>query len=117
MGSDPEVRRKLIVGIGGFLAVAGVAWLVWSRIPPPQLKADEQVFTTVDALFTALTSRDSKRLEDCERRLKAYHEEGRTSDAVAAKLDGIIQEARGGKWEPAAKRLYEFMLGQRGEAT
>lgn len=117
MGSDSEGRRKLLVGIGGFVVVVFVAWSIWSRIPPPQLKADEQVFTTVDALFTALTSRDSKRLDDCERRLKSYHEEGRTSDAVASTLDGIVKQAREGQWEPAARKLYTFMLGQRGETA
>ena len=115
MGSDSAGHRKLLVGLGGLFVVCSVAWIVWSRLPPPQLKADEQVFTTVDALFTALTSRDSKRLDDCERRLKSYHEQGKMSDAVAATLDGIVLQAREGKWEPASKKLYNFMLGQRGD--
>ena len=115
MASDPESRRKWAVMAAGILAVVGIAWVIWSRLPPPQLEADEQVFNTVDALFTAMTSRDSARLESCEERLKSYHEEGMMSDEVAATLDTIIEQARGGKWEPAAKDLYGFMLGQRGE--
>ena len=115
MPSDPESRRQWVVMVAGILALAGLAWVVWSRLPPPQLEADEQVFKTVDALFTALTARDGARLENCEERLNSYHEDGRISDEVAATLDSIIQQARVGKWEPAAKNLYGFMLGQRGE--
>jgi len=54
-------------------------------------------------------------MEDCDRRLKTYREEGRISAAAAGSLDDIIQQARGGQWEPAAKRLYDFMRGQRGQ--
>jgi hypothetical protein len=38
------------------------------------------------------------------------------SDAVAAQLDAIIQQAHAGDWEPAARTLYDFILGQRGGA-
>ena len=113
--NSSQVQRKWAVVTGGILAVIGIAWVIWSRSPPPQLGIDGQVFKTVDALFTAITSRDSSRLEDCERRLKAYHEEGRISDAAAGSLDAIIQQARNGHWEPAARRLYDFMRGQRGQ--
>jgi len=115
--NKPEVHRKRAVITGGILAVIGIAWVTWSRLPPPQLTVDGQVFNTVDALFTAVRSRDSSGLEGCERRLKAYHEEGRISDAVASTLDAIIQQARKGEWEPAARRLYDFMRGQRGQAA
>jgi hypothetical protein len=115
MASNADSRRNLAVVAGGVLAVIGIAWAIWSRLPPPQLQADEQVFNTVDALFTALTARDRKRLEECERRLKGYHDDGRMSNAAANTLDTIIKLAQDGKWEPAAKELYGFMLGQRGE--
>ena len=97
------------------MALIGIAWVIWSRRPPPQLEVDGQVFNTVDALFTAIRSRDSSALEGCERRLKAYHEQGRTSDAVASSLGAIIEQTREGQWEPAARRLYDFMRGQRGQ--
>ena len=118
MESDPDRRRKQAFAAGGVLALIGIAWVVWSNLPPPQLKlTDKQVFNTVDALFTALTSRDLARLTDCEQRLKTYHSEGRTSNAVASTLDAIVKQARAGEWEPAAKKLYEFMIGQRGTKT
>jgi hypothetical protein len=114
MASNNDDRRKWGIFGGGFLAIIVLALLIWSRLPPPQLQADEQVFNTVDALFTALTARDLARLDDCERRLKAYHEEGKTSRAVATRLDAIVKQAHDGHWEPAARKLYDFMLAQRG---
>lgn len=117
MANSPENLRKLAVGAGGLVALLGLSWVIWSSLPPPQLPVDEQVFNTVDALFTALTARDTKRLAECEQRLKTYHEEKKTSDAVAARLDAIIALARDGQWEPAARTLYDFMLGQRGEGV
>jgi hypothetical protein len=116
MANSFEGGRKLAVTAGGILALVGIAWAVWVRLPPPQLKADERVFNTVDALFTAITAHDRRRLEECDRRLKSYHAEGQTSDAVAATLDAIVKQAQDGKWDPAARKLYDFMLGQRGEA-
>ncbi len=115
MVRDSEAKRRW-----GFVACAIAIVLVlgmwlWIRRPPPQLKPDERVFNTVDALFTALTSRDPNRLEACDRRLKSYRQEGRLSAEAGEFLDSIIQEARDGNWEPAAKRLYDFMLRQRGQ--
>ncbi len=115
MTNSSKFQRKWAVMTGGILAVVGIVWGIWSRWLPPQLGVDAQVFNTVDALFTAITSRDTNQLADCERRLKAYHEEGRISDAVAGSLDAIIQQTRKGQWEPAARRLYDFIRGQRGQ--
>lgn len=112
--SQIDRRRQWLVGAGGLTALLMLITLIWLRLPPPQLKTDEQVFNTVDALFTALTSRDKTRLADCEQRLQAYRAEGKTSAAVADRLDAIIRQAHDGQWEPAAKQLYDFMLGQRG---
>lgn len=114
MGSSfSESRRELFAGT--VLLILVLAAVAWSRWPPPQLAADEDVLRTVDALFTALTSRDLDRLEDCERRLRTYRESGRLAEKPAQFLDGVMQQARADKWEPAAKRLYAFMYGQRGE--
>lgn len=114
MANSTDTQRKWVVAAGGLLALIGMGWVIWSRLPPPQLEVDEQVFNTVDALFTAITARDSDRLHECEERLDTYYEEGRISDKVAHSLDVVIEQAHDGKWEPAARRLYDFMLGQRG---
>lgn len=84
---------------------------------PPQMGPDEGVFRTVDALFTALTGRNEKQLAQCEQRLKGYQEAGKLPAKAAKSLDGIIQTARAGRWQPAAERLYDFMKGQRREGS
>lgn len=114
METDADGYRKLGVYSAGVLVAIVLAAMIWTRLPPPQIKTDEQVFNTVDALFTALNAKDRARLAECESRLKTYHDEGKTSDAVASRLDAIVKQAEDGQWEPAAKKLYAFILGQRG---
>jgi hypothetical protein len=96
------------------LAILLVGWLIW-RTRPPQMGADEEVFRTVDALFTAVTARDEKRLGQCEQRLQALRAAGKLPADASGHLDGIIRKARQGRWEPAAENLYTFMLAQRRE--
>ncbi len=97
------------------LAVGFVVVLVLSLRTPPQMGPDEAVFKTVDALYTAVRNQDEKQLAACEGRLNAYKEAGKLPKESAEYLDGVIAKARGGGWETAAKRLYEFMLAQRRE--
>ncbi|HVA50806.1 MAG TPA: hypothetical protein VNH11_30970 [Pirellulales bacterium] len=99
------------VGVCLALCAAG-AWWVWSAAPP-QLGGDEQVFDTVDALFTAVRARDPRLLDDCEQRLRTYEKDGKLSAPAVSYLDEIIEMARAGKWRPAAEKLYEFMKAQR----
>jgi hypothetical protein len=94
-------------------AVVAIAVLLLSR--PPQMGPDEDVFTTVDALYTAVRARDERLLADCETRLTAYRRAGKLPADAADHLDGVIAKARGGAWQPAAERLYDFMMAQRRE--
>jgi len=96
------------------LAVLLVCWFIRWR-SPPQMGADEEVFKTVDALFTAVTARDEKLLGDCERRLHAYKEAGKLPANAADYLDGVIRQSQEGKWASAAERLYDFMREQQCE--
>jgi hypothetical protein len=77
--------------------------------------ADEEAFAAVDALFTAVTARDEKRLGHCERRLGALKDAGKLPGDASDYLAGIIKTARDGRWEAAAGRLYNFMRAQRRE--
>jgi hypothetical protein len=86
-------------------------WL--SQRPKPQLTADDEVFKTVDALFTAVTSRDSHRLADCATRLQDHRDAGRLPQSAAVYLAGVIQKSQSGDWDHAAHELYDFMLQQR----
>jgi hypothetical protein len=93
-----------------------VLFLVQAYKSPPQIGTDDEVFATVDALFTALTSRDESRLDDCEERLLELREANQLPASAADHLDSVLQQARSGQWEPAAKRLYDFMYSQRRDA-
>jgi len=113
--SPPSLTpRRLSIGIGMIsLLLIGVA-IYWLR-PTPQLGADEEVLRTVDALFTAVTGRNDKALTQCEKRLRVYREAGKLPTPAADTLDSVINQARGGRWEPAATRLYAFILAQRAD--
>src|SRR5262249_44668907 len=61
------------LGIGVFLALRS----------PPQMGTDEEVFRTVDALFTAVTARDERLLAQCESRLHDYRAAGKLPPGAA----------------------------------
>jgi hypothetical protein len=112
--SNQTINRRSIL-IAGILGAVAVAGFQWSRRSPQIALDDEQVVATVDALFTAISTRNTDRLEDCARRLKSYHERGQTSSSVDSFLDSILAQARNGHWDPAARSLYDFILHQRGK--
>ena len=101
----------------GFVALVAILIIYhyWSR--PPQMGTSEEVFNTVDALYTAVRNHDDKRMGECEARLKGYREAGKLPESAANALDAIVRKARSGAWETAVSRLYEFMLAQRREGV
>jgi hypothetical protein len=105
-------RRIALAAAAITLAAVAAAWYVWWTAPP-QMGADAEVFTAVDALFTAVTARDDRLLGGCERRLRALKDAGTLPADAAGHLQRVIQTARAGQWEPAAERLYNFMIAQR----
>ena len=112
-GSSTSKRLVVAAAVVGLGVV--LLWLVvwWNR--PPQMGADEDVFRTVDALFTAVTAHDETRLGQCAQRLHAYREAGKLPADASDYLAGVIHKARAGGWESAAERLYGFMTAQRRE--
>lgn len=114
MTNPNGLDRRWIVALGLLAVVAGIL-LYRNFSGPPQIGSDEEVNKTVDALFTAMTTKDKQRLDDCEQRLKSYEESGRLPAKPARQLYSMIKQARDGQWEPAARRLYPFIYGQRGE--
>lgn len=80
---------------------------------PPQIGADRETFKAVDALYTAVSLRDPKLVAQCSATLKGLHDASKVPDRAFSSLESIIAEAKDGKWEPAQKRLSDFMEGQR----
>jgi hypothetical protein len=114
VASDKSPTRKRAViaaGVVGLPSFLLCFFIWWGR--PPQMGGDKEVVRSVDALFTAITARDQKLLGQCEKRLHAHNNAGKLPPEASHYLDGIIQKARAGRWEPAAERLYEFMKAQR----
>jgi hypothetical protein len=108
-------RRAALAAAAGGL-VLFVCWFVWWG-KSPQIGADKEAVKTVDALFTAFTSRNTTRVGECEERLHALKDAGRLPHQAADYLDGLIKTARGGNWRGAAHKLFDFMKAQRREGA
>ena len=107
-----KTRRIVLAGGGAGFAVVLIGLFVWWN-RPPQMGADDEAFKSVDALFTAVTARDEKLLGRCEQQLHACRDVGKLPEAAATHLDGVIRQAKAGRWDSAAERLYDFMRAQR----
>jgi hypothetical protein len=94
------------------LYVAGLA-LASAGCRPPQVLGDDDCFSTVDALWTAVTAHNSELLESTAADLLRLRDAGRLSPEGHDALAAIINKARLGQWEPAARALKAFIQGQR----
>jgi hypothetical protein len=113
MNSRPKIALTILAVLAAVFAVR-----IWFGFRlQPQLSASADVFKTVDALFTAVTAHDEQRLDDCEKRLQGYRKAAKLPEPAWRRLNGVIAVARGGDWEKAAHRLYDFMQGQRRAAV
>jgi hypothetical protein len=109
--------RYVLLALAAVAGLAGAVVLYVRLSRPPQMGADEEVFRTVDALYTAVRGRDAARLEQCAARLEEHRRAGKLPKDAAAHLDGIVRRARAGRWQAASERLYAFMLAQRREGA
>ena len=78
----------------GWIALAAVAVvlvivLVLSLRTPPQMGPDEEVFNTVDALYTAVRNQDDGQLTACEAKLNGYRDAGKLPTSAAESLAGL----------------------------
>jgi hypothetical protein len=109
--SSATARVAIAAGVVG-LEVLLAYWLVWLG-RPPQMAADDEIYKTVDALFTAVNARNEKQLGECEQQLRVFKGAGRLPVKASDYLDSVINQAREGCWKPAAEQLYDFMKVQR----
>ena len=80
---------------------------------PPQVVDNEECFSAVEALWTAVTTKRTDLLEQSATEIDRLHKDGQLSKEGHEALFEIIQSAQEGEWLPAAKSLKAFMLGQR----
>ncbi|HEX3148066.1 MAG TPA: hypothetical protein VHR66_08270 [Gemmataceae bacterium] len=107
MGNNRLIRRRFALAAVGLIATAFTGCG-----KPPQIGTDEHAHKTVDALFTAITARNTERLNRVETQLIALQTSGQLPKEVMKELAKFIARARSGKWEPAAEQLYDFIRGQ-----
>ena len=118
MANQQRSTTKWVGGAAGGVGLMLLLWFayfVWTK--PPQMGADEEVFRTVDALYTAVTARNEKLLAQCEKKLQAHKDAGKLPGSASDYLDSVTATARAGRWQPAAERLYDFMKSQRREGA
>ena len=118
--TEEQTRRKMrwLGGIALGIGVTVIAVIVvLSLRTEPQMGPDEEVFDTVDALYTAVRNRDEKQLAACEAKLAGYRDVGKLPATAASTLTAIIASARSGGWDSAARRLYDFMAAQKREGA
>lgn len=111
--TDRHDRKRIATFLIAATAFAAGALITQYLRSTPQMNADEEVMKTVDALFTALTSKHIQRLNDCEQTLQKYRLDGRLANNASKSLEAIIQRARAGEWDSSSKTLYDFILAQR----
>ncbi|MBX9789190.1 MAG: hypothetical protein K2Y37_09775 [Pirellulales bacterium] len=80
---------------------------------PPQIVADEEAMTAVDALWTAVTSRRLELIDQSEARLRQLRDESHLNAEAFENLEGIVGKARAEDWDGAVKDLKWFIQGQR----
>ena len=113
--NSPLQSRGLWVAAVILLLVTGYFVTVWISTPPQLPVQNEAVMNTVDALFTAVSTRDFKLLADCRERLSKFAQSGELPAQSAQRLTQLMDQAEQGDWEPAGRQLYDFMLGQKGQ--
>jgi hypothetical protein len=116
MASNTKARTRwlhpVLVVASVVAALAAFVGLLWTWWPTPQLGNQPVVFTTVDALYTAVRMHDLNRVSQCAERLRAFSTSGILPSEPAAHLDHIIQRAQEGQWDSATRSLYRFMRAQ-----
>jgi hypothetical protein len=111
MADEKNVRRAAVAAAGGGLLLFVIWYVWWSR--PPQLGGDKESLKVVEALYTAVGSRNTERLAHCEGQLHTLRDEGKLPRRAADYLDGLIKTARGGNWQGATHKLFDFLRAQR----
>ena len=101
-----HLRRAIVLSGVLLLAATGCG-------TAPQFTGDEECFSAVDALWTAVTSQQKPWLEQSARELERLRDSGKLSDEAWKALESPIAQARDGQWEPAARELYDLIKAQR----
>ena len=107
-----HTRRNYLLALGFAVVLLGLfqAWRWYAT--PPLLQASPDATKTLDALFTALTARDTAKLATCMKRIEVHFAEGKLSKKATNELRICHELAKAESWDEAAKRLYWIIYEQ-----
>lgn len=108
--NDGLHRRYLWCVAIAIAVVFAWGWISWNAVPA--FKANGDALKTIDALFTAINSRDAKRVASCRESLSKHASSGQLNPAAMAELSNCCEQASSGAWENAARRLYRMIEKQ-----
>ena len=115
MSDNRNLKIAAVAAVGTGLLLFGIWFARGGRAP--QVGGDKESYKVVEALYTAVSSHDSRRLAQCEEQLHTLREDGKLPPPAADYLDGLISVARGGDWRGATHKLFDFMRAQRPPAA
>ena len=92
-----------------FACVMLVMAIGCNSVPP---LGSEEVSSTADALYTAVTSRRLELVDAVEESLSKLHAEQQVSPAAMTALQAIIDQARADEWQAAAEELDQLIRNQ-----
>ena len=102
------------VAIIGAVAILLCGLTYWAWTDTPQLKADGDVYASLDALFTAVTARRESLVANCESKLAVLHSEGKIPEQAWKRISHVIELTRSREGEIAVKAPYTFIERQYG---
>ena len=110
--SHVKINQKLFyVFLTGLVVCVLVwGWTAWTGVP--KFNASDEALKTIDALFTAINSRDEKRIATCKAQLEKHTQKGKLSPPAMLELKKCCEQATSGSWEEAAHRLYRIIEKQ-----
>ena len=100
-------RRATFRGVSAWLIL--VMAIGCNSAPP---LGSEEVSSTADALYTAVTSRRLELVDAVEENLNKLQAEQQISPAAMTALKAIIDQARTGEWQDAAEELDQLIRNQ-----
>ena len=115
MAGEKNGKRAAVAAAGASALLLGIWFACCGQ--PPQVGGDKESLRAVEALYTAVSSRNTSRLANCEEQLHALRDQGKLPRAAADYLDGLISTARGGDWKGATHKIFDFMKAQRPEGA
>lgn len=104
---------RYLVAVIGVVTSLLIGLTYWAWTDTPQLADDDDVYASLDALFTAVTARREPLIVNCESKLVVLHSEGKIPEQAWTRISHVIELAKAGQWESSARELYTFIERQK----